>query len=94
MTTANVPRPTAKVGQCVSDSLDTNSIRRGRIPPASMPKPNSLPICPSNIERATPFMKPTRMGLDRKSASAPSRRKLAPMHSRPVKNVSVSVSER
>ena len=41
---------------------------------------------------AMPFMNPTRIGRDRKSASTPSFRKLAPMHSTPARKASVSDS--
>ena len=43
---------------------------------------------------AIPFKNPTKIGLDKKSASAPRRRKLAPMQSNPLKKVKVTESER
>src|SRR5262249_21215446 len=43
---------------------------------------------------ATPFRKPTRIGLDRKSAKAPRRKKLATMQMSPVKNVNVIESDK
>ncbi len=41
-----------------------------------------------------PFRKPTRMGRERKSASAPSLRKLAPMQKSPASAASVTESDR
>jgi hypothetical protein len=58
-----------------------------------MENPRSLPNCPTRMYSETPFRKPTRMGLERKSATAPSRRKLAPMQKRPASVVMVMVSD-
>jgi hypothetical protein len=60
---------------------------------ASMWKPSNLLTCPLQMLIATPFRNPTRMGLDKKSAIAPSRKKLAAMQNRPAKNVTVTESD-
>jgi hypothetical protein len=43
---------------------------------------------------AMPFRKPKRIGLERKSASAPSRRKLAPRQHTPARKHKVTESDR
>jgi hypothetical protein len=40
-----------------------------------------------------PFKNPTRIGLDRKSAITPSRKKLATIQNKPARNVSVTESD-
>jgi hypothetical protein len=42
------------------------------------------------MQSATPFMKPTRTGLERKSPTAPSRKKLARMQNTPARNASIT----
>ena len=42
------------------------------------------------MESATPFMNPMRMGLERKSPTAPSRKKLARMQKTPARNASIT----
>ena len=54
-------------------------------PSASMANPNSLPSWPTRICNETPLRKPTKIGFERKSARAPSRRKLAPMQKIPAR---------
>lgn len=90
---AKLPAPMASVGQWVKPSLEMTSRRRGTIPPASTEKPSTLPICPSTMLSAMPFMNPTRIGRDRKSASAPSLRKLPATQRRPAMKASVNESE-
>ncbi len=60
------------------------------IPPALIENPKIFPICPRKMLIATPFKYPTRIGFDKKSASAPSRKKLAPMQNNPAKSASAT----
>ena len=64
------------------------------MPCDSIENPNSLPTCPRKMLIAMPFRKPIRIGLDRKSANAPRRKKLPAMHNTPVKNVSAIESDK
>ena len=48
-------------------------------------KPKILPICPRKMLMATPLRKPTRIGLERKSARKPSRSVLPIRQRSPVK---------
>ncbi len=91
---AKLPIPTPSVGKWVCGSLAKISINRGTMPCNSIENPNSFPTCPRRMLMAMPFRKPTRIGLDRKSASAPRRKKLPATHNRPAKKVSVIESER
>src|SRR6516165_7440050 len=59
----------------------------------STEKPSSLPAWPRQMVIAMPFKNPIRIGLDRKSANAPSRKKLAMMQNMPAKNVIATVSD-
>ena len=90
---AKLANPTAKVGQRVRFSLETNSTSRGTILPEEIGKPKIFPIWPSTMLKATPFRKPTRIGFDKKSAAAPSFRKLAATQMMPAKKVSVTERE-
>jgi hypothetical protein len=91
--TRNVPAATARVGPWLSPSFPKISTRRAKIPLSTTAKPKILSACPRIIDRATPFRKPTKMGLDKKSASAPRRRKLAAIHINPVSKASISDRE-
>ena len=64
------------------------------MPGASRPKPKILPICPRMMCSEIPFRKPTRIGRDRKSASAPRRRKLAPIQKSPARKARVMDRDR
>ncbi len=86
--------PTSSVGTCVAGSRVTNSSARAGRPAASSDSPNRRLDCVTRMLIATPFMKPTRIGFDRKSATAPRRRKLAPMHSSPTHTHSTIEMER
>jgi hypothetical protein len=56
-------------------------------------KPKILLACPRMRDRATPLRKSTRIGRDRKSASAPRRRKLAATQRSPMRKASVTDSD-
>jgi hypothetical protein len=45
------------------------------------------------MDSATPLRKPTKIGLDKKSASAPRRRNPAAIHSNPVSKASIADKE-
>ena len=91
---ANASKPTPSVGKWVCGTLSAISMNRSTIPVDNTGKPRSLPNCPSTIDNAMPLRNPIRMGLDRKSASTPSRKRLAPRHIRPTKKVSAIDHER
>ena len=62
--------------------------------PDSIGKPKILPICPRMMLSAMPFRNPTRIGFERKSASAPNFRKLPAMQRAPVKTASAIESDK
>ena len=71
-----------------------NSKARGKNPLDAIWMPNSGPSWLSTMLIDRPFMKPTRIGLERKSAMAPRRRKLAAMHNSPTSSASIIDSAR
>jgi hypothetical protein len=91
--TRNVPAATARVGPWLSGSFPKISTSRGNIPLSRTAKPKILSACPRIMDSATPFRKPTKMGLDKKSASPPRRRKLAAIHINPVSKASIADRE-
>ena len=64
------------------------------MPLNSIENPKSLPTCPRKMLMAMPLRNPTRIGLDKKSARTPRRKKLATMQINPVKNVNAIESDR
>ena len=68
--------------------------RPGQNPALKNRKAEDLVGLPGVLDSATPFRKPTKMGLDKKSASAPRRRKLAAIHINPVSKASNAVGRR
>ena len=87
-------RPTTSVGRWVRGRLPRNSSTRGKKPSASSVMPNRGPSWPRTMLSASPFMKPTRIGRDRKSAIAPRRSRLAARHMNPTSRVSIIASAR
>ncbi len=54
------------------------------MPSLLMEKPKIFPICPSAMLSAMPFKNPTRIGFDRKSASAPNLKNRARIQKTPA----------
>ena len=70
---AKLPSPTASVAPWMKGSL--KNLKQSRYDAEAFDqRPNNFPICPRKMLMAMPLRNPTKMGLDRKSASAPRRK--------------------
>jgi len=70
----SLPSPTASVAPWMRGIFPRTSSSRGMMPELSTEKPKSFPICRRKMLMAMPLRNPTKMGLDRKSASEPRRK--------------------
>ena len=82
--TTSPSTPIASAAVTVSPSATplTNALASAMNPSASVENPNSLGSWPTRIVMASPFMYPIMVGLDRRSATHPSRASAAEQHDR------------